>query len=359
MCFGFVSNLKAEITFRDGQFPELVTSARALAIGNAYVAGANDAASVFYNPAGLGSIREWHFHLSNLTLEWNKNWQNVSSGGKVTDAAGNFPQAFSLDGLRKLQVDGGVQEKPTFSRFSLAPNFTTRYLSFGYLYSKKTRTQVRDDDGTDKFEYADRLDHGPYVAANLSLFGGVFKLGVMGVTLFRKEAFGSVDAADTITLEDDDYKSGTAYTLLGGAKLTLPITWLPTLAIKSNNLNSAKFHGAAGKTPDKLRHSVDLGFSLTPQIGNILRLHMEVNYKDFGDEYNMDTKRKIMAGMELNIARVMFFRFGISDGFGSFGIGMSTKRLKVDLTTYAVDLSDSSLRGIEDRRFIFGFSSGI
>ena len=62
----------ALIDFEDAIFPELAPAARALAMGNAYICKVDDAASSFYNPAGLGTVRNTHFHITNFTIETNK-----------------------------------------------------------------------------------------------------------------------------------------------------------------------------------------------------------------------------------------------------------------------------------------------
>ena len=49
--------------------------------------------------------------------------------------------------------------------------------------STQTRSRLGHE-ATDQFEYADRFDHGPYAAFNISLFGGVIKLGISGVPFF-------------------------------------------------------------------------------------------------------------------------------------------------------------------------------
>jgi hypothetical protein len=63
-------------------------------------------------------------------------------------------------------------------------------------------------------------------------------------------------------------------------------------------------------------------------------------------------------GAEIDVMRTFFFRVGYGDGFGSGGIGMKTKRLEFDLTTYAVDTEQAGFRGNEDRRFAMTISSG-
>ena len=51
------SNAWSLIPFEDAIFPELAVSARAQAMGNAFIARTDDSAAAFYNPAGLGSVR--------------------------------------------------------------------------------------------------------------------------------------------------------------------------------------------------------------------------------------------------------------------------------------------------------------
>lgn len=359
MSWLFASSGFADISFLDDRYSELAPSSRALGMGNAYIAKSNDSASVFYNPAGLGSVRDWKIHVSNFFVEWNKNWMNSAAGGKITEAASNFPNAFSIDGLRKNNETS--IGKPTFTRFSVNPHITMRYFSAGYLYSMKSRTQLAEDDNGDTlFEWADRVDHGPYVAGNISLFGGILKFGVMGMVLLRTESFGSQDYAETVNITEDDQKTGTLPLINGGVKLTLPITALPTFAARFNNINSATFHGPIGTVPSNILNSVDVGFSITPKIANAVDWHMEINYKDATNKFpELSSIRRIQAGMEIGISRIIYFRTGVSDGFGSFGIGMRMKQLEVDISSYSVDLSDNDLRGDEDRRFSFSVSTGI
>jgi hypothetical protein len=191
----------------------------------------------------------------------------------------------------------------------------------------------------------------------------VFKFGASGILLSRKEIQGESERTETVEPEDNEYDEGTAFILTAGTRLTLPITLLPTFAATFHNFSRQSFSeetGSAG-APDAIKPTVDLGFSITPQLANYIRVHFEVNWKDFAQEYeNVSTNRRLVAGMEIDFARTIFFRVGYGDGFGSGGIGIRSDSLEFDLTTYAVDSSSgSSWRGREDRRFVMGLSAGI
>ena len=345
------------IEFNDAVFPELATSSRALAMGNAFLNKADDASAAWYNPAGLGSVRGTRFHISNFHFESNKGWLGIATGGSAFDLFGNLTKGLSLDGTRELMVDS--PGKIAHTRFHMLPNLTTRYFTIGYLYSKRTKATIGTQTGA-QYEYADRRDHGPYIGLNLSLWGGVFKLGVSAVYLQRREAIGESDPNTTIELEDDDYAKGSAVILTTGLRLTLPVAALPTFSATFHNSSQADFSSIRGTgAPTEIKNTIDLGFSLTPQIGNTMRMHLEVNYKDLGELYpNVSSTRRILAGLEIDVARLFFFRLGYGDGFGSGGIGIKTKKITMDLTTYAVDTTSNEFRGEEDRRFVLGLSTG-
>ena len=347
----------ALLEFEDGVFPELATNGRALAMGNAYMSKVDDAAAAFYNPAGLGTVRYTHLHLSNLHLETNKGWIDVATGGNITDFFSNISDGFSLDGVRTLLNNN--KGKLSHMRFHLAPNFTTRFLSIGYLYAKQTRATLGLEPGA-LIEIADRRDMGPYMAMNLSIGGGVFKVGVMGILLSRKEIIQDLDATAAIDLQDSDYNEGTGAIINTGARLTIPFMWLPTFSFVWHNTFDQTFSTKSGSAgaPDKIKPAMDVGFSITPNMGRASRWHFEVVYRDLTGEHDLSSIRRLGAGMEFDFGRKVFIRFGYGDGFGSAGLGIRTQKLEFDLTTYAVDTTSSELRGEEDRRFSMTLSSG-
>ena len=351
-----VSAQSTELGFiEDASYPELAVTGRALAMGNAFIAKVDDASSAFYNPAGLGTVRHAHLHISNFHLELNKGWMDITGKGNLADNFGNFIDGFSLEGQRKLLLEN--RNKTTHTRFALMPNFTTRYLTIGYLVSKKTKARL-DSKYADDFEYAQRTDHGPYVGANISFLGGVFKVGLSAILLNRKEIKGVQDESISADFADGAYKKGSALIGTVGAKLTFPVALLPTFAVVLRNAASQDFSGSGAGAPDKIRQTIDLGFSITPQVGNVVRTHFELNWKDFTDKYGVSANRRLMLGMEVDVARTFFFRLGYGDGFGSFGIGVRSRRLEFDMTSYAVDNAPAGLRGQEDRRFAMTISSG-
>lgn len=343
----------------DAIFPEIAVSGRALAMGNAFIAGVDDSMAAFYNPAGLGTVRWFHAHLSNLLLEWNKNMQEFGTGGNISEIADNIANTYSIDGMRIIQQKDSNRDKMAFSRFQMYPNITMRYFGLGYVLSQRSGAITGKDNG--KFEYLFRRDHGPVGALNLSLMGGVFKVGLMTSYLARVEYKG--EQSPYVPYEESNtttYKGGMLYGVLG-TKLTLPYTFLPTFAAKWNNFYHQTMHVMGGNgAPTTPGPTLDLGFSITPQFAKAARIHLEMNFKDAAINYNdVSNTRRLCAGMEIDVARRFYIRGGWGDGYGTGGIGLRTQKLEVDLTTYAVSLKTTQFDDKEDRRFVFGLSYGL
>lgn len=346
----------AVLDFEDHAFPEFVTSARALALGNAYLNKVDDSWAAFYNPAGLGTVRAPQFHLMNLHLEASSGLMKAVGDGPTTSFPSNYIKSYDPEEMRTMLAQN--QGELAHSRINLFPNITMRGLTLGYMFSQRNRSIINND-AANEYEIAERKDHGPVFALNASLFGGVLKIGATGVYLIRRDLYASFGPTEQTVITDADYKYGRSLQVTAGVRLTLPVALLPTFSVVMRNATDNDFEAEdLGGAPDPIPQTTDVGFSITPQIGQVTRLHLEANLKDVGDEYNTDVKRRLAAGMELDFNRRIFIRGGYGDGWGSGGLGVRARTFIFDLTTYAVDRSLDGLREEEDRRYVLSISSG-
>jgi hypothetical protein len=353
----FSFRVYAILPFEDAVSPELVTSARALAMGNAYMGKVDDGWSAFYNPAGLGTVRGLQFHLGNIHLETNSGFLNITSDGAFTDSISKYQDAFDPVALRNLHAENPGEI--SHARMQFFPNITYRGITLGYMYTQQNRSRLKSLD--DDFEIAERQDSGPVLALSLSLFGGVVKFGGTAIYLTRKELQKDFADGDSIDIDESvDYRKGSMTHITASTRITLPITALPTFSAVLRNSSNTVFDSAEfGGLPDTIPQTVDYSFSITPNLGRTLRVHWEIAQKDVGDKYeNVPSQRKLMTGMEFDYKRKMFVRFGYGDGWGSAGIGVRNKSFAFDLTSYAIEASDDGVREDEDRRYILSISGG-
>ncbi|MCY4643100.1 MAG: hypothetical protein OXB88_00620 [Bacteriovoracales bacterium] len=345
---------RAQVDFEDGVFPEIVPSSRALAMGNAFVARVDDESAPFYNPAGLGSVRGWNFHLSNFLLEFSKDF----SREVTTDMSNTFKymaDSFDLDGLRKVHQNSPGHSANT--RFSMMPNLTTRFLSFGLFYVRHIKTFYGGRDG-DRFEFADRTDSGPYIGANFSLWGGIFKGGLSLIRLKRYEVRGDADMGSSFTPASSQRSKGTMRLYIAGARIILPFKTLPTLSATLHNVEDEEFTAAHNgwQAPQSIVPNLAVGVSITPYVGRGKKLHIEINHKDLEKNREMENSARWMAGMELNFSKALFLRAGYRNNFISGGIGVRTKTFHFDLSSYAKGKHSERFPKTEDRGLVFSSS---
>ena len=349
---------QARLYFEDASSPEFITSARALAMGNAYMSKVDDGWSAFYNPAGLGTVRKLQLHLTNIHLETNNGFLDITGGsGSFFQSVNNYSDAFTANGVRSLLADnpGNISH----ARFNFFPNVTFRGITLGYLYAQQQRARIADL--TSPFEIAERVDSGPVMALSASLFGGVLKFGVSAVLLTRKEMWKDIAAADPTTIDKNtDYKKGTMTHLTGGVRLTLPVFMLPTFSVVVRNSSQSQWYAPEmGGVPDTIPQTVDAALSVTPFTARTGRMHLEIAAKDIGNRYSdVPNNRKVVAGLEFDVLRHFFFRGGYGDGWGSGGIGVRNDKFIFDLTTYAVEASLDGYRQEEDRRYVLNMAMG-
>jgi hypothetical protein len=351
---------RAELDFEDAAFPEFITSARGLAMGNAYINKVDDAWSAFYNPAGLGTVRKPQFHLLNMHLESSTTYMKAVGSGPMTEVPGKVSDSFEAQEMREMLV--GSEGKLAHMRANFFPNITVRGMTLGYFFSQRNRAIIDTDDDGGNFEMAERRDQGPVFALNVPLCGGVFKLGASAAYVMRRELNKSFGPSDPVEIDENvDYKKGNSLQLTVGTRLTLPVALLPTVSVVMRNATASKWSGSSSEdnAPTEIEQTVDAGFSITPQMSKMSRIHLEANYKDISNKYDTDVKRRIGFGAEIDFNRRIFLRAGYGDGWGSGGIGVRSRTFIMDLTTYAVDRSLDGFREQEDRRFVLSLSSGI
>lgn len=350
------ANALAVLDFEDHAFPELVTSARALAMGNAYISKVDDSWSAFYNPAGLGSVRKPQFHLLNGHFEASSGLLEALNKGPAYKFPKEYMNSYDPEKMRTALASN--QGRLAHSRINLFPNITVRGLTLGYMFSQRNRSIINKDTAN-LYEVAERKDQGPVISLNASLFGGVFKVGASAIYVMRRELYKSFGPTVPINITNNDYKSGRSLQVTAGGKLTLPVTFLPTFSAVLRNATNNDFEAPKdGGLPAPIKQTLDLGLSITPQIGKTTRIHLEGNFKDIKNSYRTNAKRRTAGGIEFDFKRKVFIRGGFSDGWGSGGIGFRAGTFILDLTTYAVDRSLEGYREEEDRRWVVSLSSG-
>ncbi len=146
------------------QFLEIGTSARATGMGSAFTAVADDASSVFWNPAGLVEVRGNEFHLSQV--EWPAD-TNLSSAVLAFNPS-IMPGTFALS-VRSFWLDP-MLVRTAFLPEGTGETFDAGSVGFGFSYSRFW---------TDKFSAGFTLNYLHMGLAEESVNTASFDFGVM------------------------------------------------------------------------------------------------------------------------------------------------------------------------------------
>jgi hypothetical protein len=286
-----LSSSAMAIGFEDAAFPELVTTARALALGNAHMSKTDDAFAAFYNPAGLGTIRKNAFHFAHGQFEGNKTMLDTAGEEGAGSLASRLVAQQLPEGLFD-QIQGKIDEIH-HSRLNIFPNLAFRNLTIGWMFSQRNRAVIPTV--SDPVELAFRRDFGPVVALNFSGWGGIFKVGISSVLLSRKEYQGThAQSPVPITIAESDYNTGRMVHSTVGWKLTMPFWGMMTFSGVVRNAFEAEFtdsYGEGTNLPTNIPRTYDYGMSFTPMVGKTTRMHFELTHKDVSNVYT-DTDRR-------------------------------------------------------------------
>ncbi len=156
------------------QFLEIGTSARATGMGSAFTAVADDASSVFWNPAGLVGVRGNEFHFSQV--EWPADI-NLSSAVLAFNPH-ILPGTFALS-VRSLWLDP-MEVRTAYEPEGNGQTFDAGSTAFGFSYSRFW---------TDKFSAGLTLSYLHMGLAEQSVntfsydFGIMYRIGIRNLKL--------------------------------------------------------------------------------------------------------------------------------------------------------------------------------
>jgi len=329
------------------EFPYIYKGARPLGMGGAFVALSDDANALFYNPAGLANIRETRvspfiveIELGEGAFQFNKDYMDLDFDS--TKDVGDF--------LNDYMGDYGHVSTSIF------PNYTRPNMAFGVIGSAKYNPHVRDrqypklvmdavgDVGACGGYAHSFLDDSLLVGSNLKY-------------LFRRSIDKEYTVADITTngfedRVDDDYSNGSGILLDLGIIYKFQTSDEDTtqhpfqIGLSISNLVGNKLGDATDLDPH-----IDLGFS--KRTGD---LTLAADYVDIlnqmGDDD--DVPKRIHLGIEYAATKTLKLRAGVNQGYFTMGMGMETKRVQLDILSYAEEVGSYSGND-KDRRYLVRF----
>lgn len=325
----------------------LNSQVRALGMGDAFTAVADDDSSLFYNPAGLAQV-------SGL------NWKvfSVRAGASGLDA---YTKVKDLKGGDEAGYAKAIQElygEPIWSGVGAESIFTMPMVGFGVYNHTEARIRV-DNPVSPEIKTRIINDYGYTGGVGIPV-SPFLHLGVALKYIKRSGAdlpFGASYVAD---LDPDDIYShmtawGKGYGADIGATIRMPTPVLDAaLSVAWKNIGGIKFktpNGGASTVPDE-DNDLTVGAALKLDLP-LLSITPAVDVRSLNNA-DVQLVRKINFGVEIGLP-LLDIRGGFHEGYYTAGAGVNLALFRVDAATYGVELGDYPGQ-IEDRRYVLQFT---
>jgi hypothetical protein len=306
-------------------------------MGQSGVNASNDSYAAFINPANLASKRnKTHFELLNVQVEGSE-----QAGNALFGARKNPMSLGSVYPFLKSNTGEWVGY-----RYSVFPNFSSRFFSFGLLYESKfaAKYDLADPNvlnDTPKVTHKGFRRIMPTASLSFRLFGGILRFGY-SLGLDYLGAVNSVvsnpDNSTSLSHTSGIYE-GVAVRNTAGLTLTLPFAHLPSFSFVARDIGNARYHGGGLREVRKM--TMDGGVSYSSYFLRWLELTLTADYRDMTNALQTGSRmRRLFTGAEIRLGKAISLRGGYAQGYPSFGIGFRMNRIKIDFSQYKEERGD-------------------
>ena len=323
------------------------SSVRALGMGDAFTALADDSSSLFYNPAGLARVR-------------GINWKvfSLHAGASGLEAYNKIKDLNSSGGGNELSdTIGKLYGDHVWSGVGGESIFTMPMIGFG-VYNH-TDALIKVDNPVYPALQTDVINDYGYTAGLGVPLGPFVQAGINLRYVKRMGARLPLGASLIADLDMDKLKGrvtgwGVGYAADTGVNLILPAPFFTaTLSAVWKNMGKTiyKSSNTAQVLPSD-DNNITLGAALkfdTP----VLSIAPAIDFQNL-NRTDIQLARKLNFGIELGLPLVDI-RGGFREGYYTAGAGVNMGLFRVDVATYGVELGAYPGQ-IEDRRYVAEFT---
>jgi hypothetical protein len=329
------------------ELQESYTSVRALGMGNAYSAVADDSDALFYNPAGLAK---------NSAFRWTL--FDPRAGINGMDTVNYLQQLYPLmlnsgngSGLmaalntmygKRIWVGGGVKSAILLPNLAMAAYSST---DLGLYVQNPAATTMH-------LNYF--FDYGIAVGGGVSLIPGVWRIGLTAKRINRTGTNipigpSELASANSTLLESEFKRRGNGYGLDLGTTFSVPGPVSPSLSFVYKNMGQTTFsHEEGAGAPPPIPPEFIIG-SAVKFDAFLVSVTPSFDYTYVTDA-GIQTGKKIHLGLEIDLPLIAL-RAGLNQGYYTLGAGLDMGPLRIDVATYGVELGEYPGQQ-EDRRYI-------
>lgn len=337
------------------ELPEFYRGVRAMGMGNAFTAIADDYDAIFYNPAGLALNRQISFHLLNPKFDASKD--DIKSVATIREAAQG------LDSSTLSKMFG----RNLYASGTIFPSVQIPGFAIGYYYGAQFHMVSRNL-AMPRVELRYLLDKG-LVTGYGHDFRGIsrrhsFRAGVGLKWLSREGYDGTIPFSRLASIDASYLKSlvkgpETGWGVDVGFQYELPLSGATDLivAMAWHDIGDTKFGNAlAQNSPPSIKNNMALGGAIVQRLGRFAGQSADVKFTGEARhvlQENVDPRLKTHLGAELRVSDISV-QAGLNQSSLGGGVALDLGFFKVSAVTYGVD--DMSYAFMErERRYMVQF----
>jgi hypothetical protein len=296
---------------------------RPLGMGGAFTAVADSEDAAFYNPAGLNNLTEGRVTLFNPTVEVSRD--AISAVGDWRDV--NTDNEVQIADFLKNRIG-----TPEHFRFQLTPGYARRTFAFYLLGNANLDARVRDR-ANPVADVVGVGDAGGQVSFAYGFKEGLVKVGATARVIHRwsvVKGYTPRDFLDNTFDIGDDAKTGTGFGGDLGVLVNLPYKYAPVIGLAIKDVASPKIGEAI-----KNRQDIRVGVSGKRKF-SFGTLTLAADVRRIGE--NEDFWKKVYAGAEFALPKILSVRTGLYQGYWSAGATVDLWLLRLAYATYASEV---------------------
>ncbi|MDH5525855.1 MAG: hypothetical protein OEY97_00940 [Nitrospirota bacterium] len=320
-------------------FPDFYQSPRAVGMGGAYAAVADDAGALIYNPAGLTEVDGFNADMVNLEGEVSRNAPalvddlQTAAGGTETAAAD----------LIRAHIGEHIRMRGTTFPVVVTPRF-----GVGLIYQGTLDADLRNP--VSPYVAVDaRVESG--ILGAMAIKRGTTSIGVGGKLVRREGVARDYTALDIVSTQFDPVgdvgNPETDFAFDVGLTLRPDLPFGPRFAIVAKNLTDLDF-GPLGTVP----YQFNLGIAIQPMLGPFaVTFSGDLNDVTGNLGTDRDWKKRTNLGSEVRLRKFLAVRAGYHQGYAAAGATLDLWVVRLDLAVYTEELGAyGGQRG--DRRYL-------
>lgn len=315
-----------------GQVDGFYEGARARAMGNAFVAIADDEESLYLNPAGLANMKGTTFTPLDLSLE-----------GTTQDYTAVKNSLSSLKNITTNTLDILMGED-IYMRADYTPSLIMKNFGIGFISDQQFRL-FTENKSLPQVQFGIQSTNGIQVGYGMTVMGagkkrrGELKLGIAVKMLYRRGGFYDLSPTQIINISEDELKAlvgnyGQGYGVDLGAQYIYHLT--PQL-----NLQAGSSYTDVGNTTFSATTADPILGNLS--IGGAIRYDFNhfgatLSYEYSNMTQSLDARMRNHIGMEIDVPIIKIYA-GMNEIWPTYGARVDLGIVRVTATSYEEEIS--------------------